>query len=150
MLHVKMKYKLFKNINNFKGYSLTEILLTILIFATTLTPLINLFIQSVRDVEVAVDYFKVSNYASLEIEKLKSLYILNQSMFKNIYKDITIIEKKYEKYNFKITIDPSKTIQTISAYNDKKITTTIVEITVLATWVTKSGRKQNLSFNLSL
>ncbi len=133
-----------------RGYSLTEILLAILIFATTLTPLIQLFIQSTREAESAVDYYKVSNYLSMEIEKLKSLKAIQPKAFYQMYPDDCVIEKKMEKFDIKIKINPGFIISTVSAHSGHKINSSVAEVEAGAVWKSNSGRTQKFSFNTSL
>ena len=133
-----------------RGYSLTEILLAILIFATTLTPLIQLFIQSTREAESAVDYYKVSNYLSMEIEKLKSLITVQPEAFSQIYPADSVIEKKIEKFDIKIKIYPGRLISTISAYSGHKISSSVTEVEAEAVWKSNSGRTQKFCFYTSL
>ncbi len=146
----------FKNRNNrdiflnFHGYSLTEILLAILIFATTLTPLIQLFIQSSRDAESAVDSYKVSNYLAIEIERLRSLMDIQPLAFKKLYFSSSTIEKKIEKYDIKIIIDVKHKISAVSAYSGHSVSASVVEVEAAAEWNTNSGRKRRLAFNTSL
>lgn len=145
-----MERRLIDNKNNKGGYSLTEILLAILIFATTLTPLIQLFIQSTREAESAVDYYKVSNMLSMEIEKLDSLIRLQPEVFQRMYSSDTLIEKKIEKYDIKIKISPGSAIKTISAFSGQTISASVVEVEAEAAWRSNSGWPQKFTFNTSL
>jgi len=138
----------YKNKNG--GYSLTEILLAILIFATTLTPLIQLFIQSTREAESAVDYYKVSNILSMEIEKLDSLMRIQPAVFEQIYPSDTLIEKKIEKYDIKIKISPGSMIKTVSAFSGQTISASVVEVQAEAVWKSNSGWPQKFAFDTSL
>lgn len=133
-----------------RGYSLTEILLAILIFATTLTPLIQLFIQSTREAESAVDSYKVSNYLSMEIEALKSLLAIHPAVFRHMYPPGSLIEKKYEKYDIKVRVTPDHVISTVSAYNGQSVSAPVVEVEAEAAWKTNAGWPQKLVFNTSL
>lgn len=136
--------------NRARGYSLTEILLAILIFATTLTPLIQLFIQSTREAESAVDYYKVSNYLSMEIERLKSLLVIQPAVFRQLYSSGAVIEKKIEKYDIKVTINSEHVISTVSAFSGQTIKALVVEVEAAAGWKTNSGWPQKFVFNTSL
>lgn len=136
--------------NRDRGYSLTEILLAILIFATTLTPLIQLFIQSTREAESAVDYYKVSNYLSMEIERLKSLLAIQPAVFRQLYPPGAVIEKKAEKYDIKVTVNSEHVISTVSAFSGQTIKALVVEVEAEAGWKTNSGWPQKFVFNTSL
>ncbi len=133
-----------------KGYSLTEILLAILIFATTLTPLIQLFIQSTREAESAVDYYKASNYLAMEIERLRSLIAIQPKAFSLLYPADCVIDKKIEKFDIKVKIYPGRLISTVSAYSGHKIDSQVTEVEAEAVWKSNSGRSQKFSFNTSL
>jgi len=133
-----------------EGYSLTEILLAILIFATTAAPLIQLFIQSSREAESAVDFYKASNYLSLEIEKMRSLYSVSPKTLYSSFPESTSIDENYEKYHISIKLNPRNKIKTVSAYDGYNVEAAVFEIHAEAGWKTNAGLFRTLVFDTSL
>ena len=139
-----------KNVSNKKGFSLTEILLAILIFAITVTPLIQLFIQSTREAESASDYYQAHHLLTIEMEKLKSLSSLYPDVFKKSFPQKSKYTKTSGKYSCVVTINPEFEMKVASAYDGSTIEVMLTEIAAEASWTMTSGRTQKLVYNTTL
>lgn len=139
-----------KPISNKKGFSLTEILLAILIFAITVTPLIQLFIQSTREAESASDYYQAHQLLTIEMEKLKSLSSLYPDVFKRSFPQKSKYTKTSGKYSCEVSIDPDFQMKVASAYDGATIEVRFTEVAAEASWMMTSGRPQKLVYKTTL
>lgn len=140
----------FKQNSNKKGFSLTEILLAILIFAITVTPLIQLFIQSTREAESASDFYQAHHLLTIEMEKLKSLSSLYPDVFKKSFPVKSKYSKTSGKYSCSVSIDPEFDMKIASAYDGSTIEVRFTEVAAEASWIMTSGRTQKLVYNTTL
>jgi len=133
-----------------RGFSLVEILLAILIFAVTVVPLIQIFIQSTRDAESAGDFFFAQCTLVAELEKLKSQNAISPDAFASIYGKYTATEMTEGKYVYRFTVDPDFEIRGVSPFDGSLMVTKVYELTAEATWASRNGRKQTLSYQTTL
>jgi len=140
----------FKKTSNNEGFSLTEILLAILIFAITVTPLIQLFIQSTREAESASDFYQAHHLLTIEMEKLKSLASLYPDVFRRSFPVKTRYTKNSGKYSCAVTIDPEFEMKVASAYDGSTIEVRFTEAAAEANWIMTSGKPQKLVYNTTL
>ncbi len=140
----------FKKKSNNKGFSLTEILLAILIFAITVTPLIQLFIQSTREAESASDFYQAHHLLTIEMEKLKSLASLYPDVFKKSFPVKAKYTKTSGKYSCFVSVNPEFEMKVASAYDGSTIEVRFTEVAAEANWIMTSGRPQKLVYNTTL
>lgn len=131
------------------GFSLTEILLAILIFAMTVTPLIQIFIQSTREAESAADYYQAHNILSGELEKLRSLSGLYPETFRKMFPLKKQYKKTVGKYSCEFTVDPLFELRAPVPQDGSTVSVMITEVAGSAEWRMNSGRMQRLEYNTS-
>lgn len=133
-----------------RGFSLTEILLAVMIFAVTVVPLIQVFIQSTRDAESAGDYFFAQCALVAGLERLKSQNAIAPAAFASLYGKYTVSESTEGKYRVRFTVDPDFELRSVSPFDGAMIVTKVYEIGASASWTARNGRKQTLAYQTTL